>query len=129
MVKMTGKDELFCTDCYFSYMRSSDKDLDCCHPHAMPENGAPEGICSEPHNCPFYSEESLKWICEKCGHELKRIPHGEYTEFDCPHCDGFFLTNNPEYHVRKSVEQGLDNIWFSNSEEVLIERFNVIIKN
>ena len=56
---MTGK---YCTDCYFMFWidEETKEEMDCCNGNAMPENGAPEIICSEPHNCPYFKSKELE---------------------------------------------------------------------
>ena len=49
-------EEYYCTDCYFMFYHDEEKceGMDCSHGNATPEAGAPEVICSEGHNCPFF---------------------------------------------------------------------------
>lgn len=49
-------EDLYCNDCYYMYWHDDTtlNDMDCCHGNAIPENGAPELIVGEPHNCPFF---------------------------------------------------------------------------
>lgn len=52
-------EELYCGDCHHMFFVDDDTlEMDCYHGNAMPENGAPEIICSDPHNCPFFEERS-----------------------------------------------------------------------
>ena len=45
-----------CTDCWFMFYHNeiNYEDMDCSHGNAMPENGAPEIIDSEEHDCPYF---------------------------------------------------------------------------
>lgn len=45
---------VYCTSCYFCYELEPYEDLECTHGNAVPENGAPEEIGGEPHDCPFF---------------------------------------------------------------------------
>ena len=47
---------VYCTDCYFMFWIDDEtkEEMDCCNGNAMPENGAPEIIDSEEHNCPYF---------------------------------------------------------------------------
>lgn len=49
-------EEVYCTDCAYMCWIDPDtmEEMDCWNHAALPENGAPEMICSEPHNCPYY---------------------------------------------------------------------------
>lgn len=49
-------EEVYCTDCAHMYWIDPDtmEEMDCWNHAALPENGAPEIISSEPHNCPYY---------------------------------------------------------------------------
>lgn len=50
------EEELYCTDCRHMFWVDSDtmEEMDCWNHAALPENGAPEIISSEPHNCPYW---------------------------------------------------------------------------
>lgn len=73
---MTGK---YCTDCYFMYwIDETEDEMNCCNGNAVPENGAPELIISEPHNCPYYSPkevlgENIKLKKAKRDYTLKEL--------------------------------------------------------
>lgn len=52
-------EELYCGDCQHMFFVDEDTlEMDCWNHAALPENGAPEIICSDPHNCPFFEERS-----------------------------------------------------------------------
>ena len=50
--------KFYCTDCKYVFYHDmiNFEDMDCNNPYALPENGAPERISSELHNCPYYEE-------------------------------------------------------------------------
>lgn len=45
-----------CTDCWFMFYHDeiNYEDMDCSHGNAVPENGAPEIIDCEEHDCPYF---------------------------------------------------------------------------
>lgn len=47
-----------CSICFFMYYRDNDGELDCIHPYATPENGAPENYSCEPNTCPYFEEKN-----------------------------------------------------------------------
>lgn len=48
--------EKYCNDCYFMYYVDEETgEMACSNGNAIPENdGVPEAIVGEPHDCPFY---------------------------------------------------------------------------
>ena len=53
----TGGDNMVrCTNCWFMFYHDEINygGMDCNHGNAMPENGAPEIIDDEEHNCPYF---------------------------------------------------------------------------
>ena len=53
---------LYCTDCYFMFYHDPERfeDMDCSNGNAVPWNGAPEIISSEPHTCPFFEKRTFE---------------------------------------------------------------------
>lgn len=60
-------EEVYCTDCAHMYWIDPDtmEEMDCWNHAALPENGAPEIISSEPHNCPYYEARGKVTISKR----------------------------------------------------------------
>lgn len=52
-------EKYYCSDCEYVFYHDEEnlEDMDCGNVYALPENGAPEMISCELHNCPFYEKK------------------------------------------------------------------------
>ena len=52
-------EKYYCSDCEYVFYHNEEtwEDMDCGNVYAIPENGAPEIISCELHNCPFYKKK------------------------------------------------------------------------
>lgn len=50
-------------------------------------------------------EMTKKFICEKCGNEMRRVLHASpVVEWKCDVCGGFYITNNEHFTVKKYLK-------------------------
>ena len=74
-----SEEELYCGDCEHMVWHDPTtlEEMDCVNYAASPENGAPELIVSEPHNCPFFEKRKpvlvSKYLLEKIIDKLNEV--------------------------------------------------------